>query len=146
MQIKLAPTENRIPITTSFVDSTFQEDMIDSTFRVLLPMGTKTFQINFSSSTFPFPLFKSQRKRRSKRAIAGKPLFYNDRNQGCARVYRNKFPRDVIACPKLVTECNSFYFTLTPPLPLGLERGCIFRGWRHDGERGRALVKGSRGK
>lgn len=126
MQIKLAPTENRISITTSFVDSTFQEDMIDSTFRVLLPMGTKTFQINFSSSTFPFPLFKSQRKRRSKRAIAGKPLFYNDRNQGCARVYRNKFPRDVIACPKLVTECNSFYFTLTPPPTSRFREGLHF--------------------
>lgn len=35
------------------------------------------------------------------------------RSRGFVRVYRNKFPRDaLLLVPELVTECNSFYFTL----------------------------------
>lgn len=47
-------------------------------------------------------------------------------------VYRNKFPCDVIACSELVTECNSFYFTLAR------EEGLLFFEGDRDEEEGRA--------
>lgn len=114
MQTIKITIENRIPITTPFVD--FQEDRIDSTFRVLLSQ-TKLAASYFLNKFFPFnlsisfPLFPPSNLK-GRRAIA---CFTTIVTRGCARVYRNKFPCDVIACPNLVTECNSFYFTFTPP-------------------------------
>lgn len=71
------------------------------------------------------------------------------RVRGCASLFtRNKFPWDVIACFKLVTGFNSFYFTLGPEVRV--KRGCIFRGWhewrgrREWRGRGSGFVKGPR--